>query len=205
MKIAIPAFHSKVSPRFDTAQELVVLEVTDGTVIKREKQPLQAYSVSGKIRTLLEQGVDTLICGGIDRLSRQQLGLNRIEVYSWVTGEIDDAVSCFLSNGLNSGTILGSNGKKEGRWRFRQRGFLCSVLQKSAHRTDGEVSTMPADRQDRPRRGQGGAGRGRGKGKGRGGAGCPGNGPGGRRGQSPGGAGTGGRNKNRRGTGQDID
>ena len=147
MKIAIPAFHSKVSPRFDTAQELVLLEVIDGNVINRERQPLQAYSAAGKIRTLLEQGVDTLICGGFDRLSRQQIGFNHIEVYAWVTGEIDDAVSCFLRDGLNSGTILGRNGEKEGRWRFRHRGFLRHVLQKSASRVNAEAGMLPESNQ----------------------------------------------------------
>ena len=148
MKIAIPAFHSKVSPRFDTAQELVLLEVIDGNVINRERQPLQAHSAAGKIRKLLEQGVDTLICGGIDRLSRQQIGFNHIDVYSWVTGEIDDAVSCFLCDGLNSGTILGRNGEKEGRWQFRHRSFLRHVLQKSAGPVNAEASMMPEGNQE---------------------------------------------------------
>jgi len=203
MKIAIPAFHSKVSPRFDTAQELVLLEVIDGNVINRERQPLQAYSAAGKIKKLLEEDVDTLICGGIDRLSRQQIGLNRIEVYSWVTGEINDAVSCFLRNGLNSGTILGSNGKKEGRWQFRQRGFLRNVLQKSAHRISEAVSLLPESNQDRVGRGKRGPGQGRGKGKGKG-AGGSGPGRGGRRGNNPGGSGTSGKNKSRRETRQDL-
>ncbi len=204
MKIAIPAFHSKVSPRFDTAQELVLLEVIDGNVINRERQPLQAYSAAGKIKKLLEQGVETLICGGIDRLSRQQIGFNRIEVYSWVTGEIDDAVSCFLRNGLNSGTILGSNGKTEGRWQFRQRGFLRNVLQKSTRRVSAEAGMLPESDRDRMQRGKRGAGQGRGKGKGKGGAGGSGPGQGGRRGKNPGGSGTSGRNKNRRETGKNL-
>jgi len=180
------------------------LEVIDGNVINRERQPLQAYSAAGKIKKLLEQGVDTLICGGIDCLSRQQIGFNRIEVYSWVTGEIDDAVNCFLRNGLHSGTILGSNGKKEGRWQFRQRGFLRNVLQKSANRVSAEVSMIPESNPNRMGLGKRGPGQGHGKGKPSGGDGCSGPGRGGRRGNNPGGSGMSGRNKNRRKTGQDL-
>ena len=191
MKIAIPAFHSKVSPRFDTAQELVLLEIIDGNVINRERQPLQAYSAAGKIKHLLEKGVDTLICGGIDRLSRQQISFNRIEVYSWVTGEIEDAVSCFLRNGLNSGTILGSNGKKEGRWQFRRRGFLRNVLQKGASQVNAEAGLLPESNQAWMGRGKRGAGQGCGKGKGRGGGGS-GHGQRGRRRKNSGGSGTSG-------------
>jgi len=204
MKIAIPAFQSKVSPRFDTAQELVLLEVVDGNVIHRERQPLQADSAAGKIKILLEQGVDTLICGGIDRLSQQQIGFNRIEVYSWVTGEIDDAVSCFLRNGLNSGTILGRNGKKEGRWQFRQRGFLRNVLQKSTSQVDTAAGMLPGSSQDGMQCGKRGAGQGRGKGRGKGGAGGSGLGQGSRRGKNPGGSGPSGRNTKRRETGKNL-
>ncbi|MCP3951803.1 MAG: hypothetical protein GY697_06220 [Desulfobacterales bacterium] len=202
MKIAIPAFHSKVSPRFDTAQELVLLEVINGNIIKRERQPLKAYSAAGKIKNLLKQGVDTLICGGIDRLSRQQIGFNRIEVYSWVTGEIEDAVSCFLRNGLHSGTIFGNNGKREGRWHFRQRGFLRNVLQKGANRVNAEADTLPESNQDRMGRGKRSPGQGRGKGQRIGRDSCSGPGRSGRREETRGGAGTSGRNENRWKTGK---
>jgi len=165
MKIAIPAFNTKVSPRFDTAQELVLLEIDAGHVTHRERRPLQSSNVSDRIRALTTQGVKILICGGIDQLSRQQLSFNQIEVYSWVTGEVDDAVSCFLRNGLNSRTILGRNGKKEGRWRFRQRSFLRNVLQKSAHREIEIQAPGFRDGQGPGHHGNRCTGRGRGKGQ----------------------------------------
>ena len=118
MKIAIPVFHTKVSPRFDTTQGFILLEIEECNVMEREQLTTKGWTSSTKIKQLIELGVDTLICGGIDRESMQYLSFKGIKVYSWVTGEVDDAVSCFLKNGLESGVILGTQGKKKGRWRF---------------------------------------------------------------------------------------
>jgi len=192
MRIAIPAFHTKVSPRFDTAQEFILVEVANGNVIDRERLPVKSRSISEKIKDLIEREVDTLICGGIDQLSMRQLSFNHIEVYSWITGEVEDAVTCFLRNELNSGIILGHNGKREGRWRFRRRGYLRNVLQKDVNPKDEEVSTMPAGDGTGPQ-GQGpGSGQGRGKRKSGKGAGGSGSGQGRRQGKGRGGKGSSG-------------
>ena len=118
MKIAIPVFHTKVSPRFDTTQGFILLDIEKRNVMEREKLTTKGLTSSAKIKQLIRLGVDTLICGGIDRESMQHLNHKGVTVYSWVTGEIDDAVSCFLENGMESGLILGSKGEKKGRWRF---------------------------------------------------------------------------------------
>ena len=205
MRIAIPAFHTKVSPRFDTAQEFILVEVANSNVIDRERLSVKSRSISEKIKDLIERGVDTLICGGIDRLSMRQLSFNHIEVYSWITGEVEDAVTCFLRNELNSGIILGRNGKREGRWRFRRRGYLCNVLQKDVNPKTEEVSTMPAGDGTGPQ-GQGpGSGQGRGKrknGKGAGGAGGAGSGQGRRQGKGRSGKGSSGQGNRGGGTGR---
>ena len=119
MKIAIPVFHTKVSPRFDTTQGFILLEIEKRNVMEREQLTTKGLTPSAKIKQLIQLGVDTLICGGIDRESMQHLNHKGVTVYSWVTGEIDDAISCFLQNGLESGVILGSKGEKKGHWRFR--------------------------------------------------------------------------------------
>ncbi len=202
MKIAIPAFHTKVSPRFDTAQEFILVEVADGNVIDRERLPVKSHLVSETIKNLIERRVDTLICGGIDRLSMRQLNFNQIEVYSWITGEVEDAVTCFLRNELNSGVILGNNGKREGRWRFRKRRYAGNALKKGTNHKAEEVSTMPAGDGKGPQ-GQGpGTGQGRGQCKGGKGAGGSGSGRGRRQGKGRGDQRSSGQGNRGRGTGR---
>jgi len=128
MKIAIPAFHTKISPRFDSTQGFILLQIERNSIVKRDRLPTRNWSASAKIKRLAELAVDTVICGGIDLASMQQLNHKGIKIYSWVTGEIEDAVTRFTNQGLESGIILGSHGRRKGRWRFCNTRNHCSKL-----------------------------------------------------------------------------
>lgn len=119
MKIAIPIFGTRVSPRFDYAREFLLSKTANGMVIEREELPAEGLTALTRVRMLLELGVDTLICGGIDRISSQQLSFSGIRIYSWVTGEAEGALNCFLRGELEPGIMLDSNGRRCGRWRFK--------------------------------------------------------------------------------------
>ena len=198
MKIAIPAFHTKVSPRFDTSREFILVRISAGHVIEKTRLAVKSGSISERIKELIEWEIDTLICGGIDRWSMRQLIFNHIEVVSWVTGEVEDAVTCFLRNELNSRVILGNNGKREGRWRFRRRDYSCNAFRKDGNLKAKEVTIMPAGDGTGPQ-GQGpGTGQGRGRCKSNKGSGGSGRGRGNRQGKSQGGRGNSGRGRGMR-------
>ena len=163
MKIAIPVFHTKISPRFDSTQEFILLQVEKSNVIRRENLPTKGWPASAKIKQLVDLDVDTLICGGIDLDSMQQLNFNGIKIYSWITGEIEDAVTRFLNQGLESGIILGARGRRKGRWRFcEMRNHSCNMSQPGLSSKREGVKIMPKKNGTGPK-GQGaGAGKGSG-------------------------------------------
>ena len=144
MKVAIPVFHTKISPRFDSTQGFLLLQIEKSDVIKREKLPTKNWPSSAKIKQLVELEIDTLICGGIDLESMQQLNFNGIKIYSWITGEIEDAVTRFLSRGLESGIILGPRGQRKGRWRFcEMRNHSCNMYRTGVDPKRKGVNIMP--------------------------------------------------------------
>lgn len=144
MKIAIPVFQTKISPRFDQAQGFVVLEMENDNIIARKTLTTQGWSVLDKMKHLVDLEVNTLICGGIDRASLQYLGFKGIKIYSWVTGEVEDAVSCFLSHRMRPGIILGKHGSMIGRWQFcNGRNHLCNMFQTNFNKAKEGVKTMP--------------------------------------------------------------
>lgn len=144
MKIAIPVFQTKISPRFDQAQGFVVLEMENDNIIVRKTLTTQGWSVLDKMKHLVDLEVNTLICGGIDRASLQYLGFKGIKIYSWVTGEVEDAVSCFLSHRMRPGIILGKHGTMIGRWQFcNGRNHLCNMFQTNFNKAKEGVKTMP--------------------------------------------------------------
>jgi len=202
MKIAIPVFHTKISPRFDQTQGFVLLETENAGVVARENLTTKGWSVIAKMKQLVDLGVDILICGGIDRASMQYLSFNGLKIYSWVTGEVDDAVVCFLDNRMKPGIILGDQGKMIGRWQFcKGRNHLCNMFQTGVYKGEKGVRTMPRSDGTGPKgqgprsgmgrggckAGKGGRGQGSGQGSGQGIGGGTGQGRSGGSGQGRGG------------------
>jgi len=102
MKIAIPLFGTRISPRFDHTQRFLLVRAENGNVIERQEIPAEGLTLQKSVNKLIELGIDTMICDDIERGSVQQLNLNRITLYSWVSGEADDALHCFLKGILEA-------------------------------------------------------------------------------------------------------
>ncbi len=119
MKIAIPLFGTRISPRFDNSQGFLLVREESGDIIEQQEISAEDLTPLTRVRKLNELGVDTLICNGIDRASAQQLSFNEIRIYSWVTGEAEDALRCFLEGRLEPGIMIGSDGHQCGRWRLK--------------------------------------------------------------------------------------
>ena len=122
MKIAIPLFDSRISPRFDYARRFLLGDVENGAVIKRNMLPTEGLTSLSRIKKLIEIGVDILICGGIDETSAWKLQFHEVKLYAWVTGEAEDALSCFLRGELESGVMIAADGHRCGMWKFKRNG-----------------------------------------------------------------------------------
>ena len=119
MRIAVPLFGTRVSPRFDCAMTFLVAGVDEGEIVERSQIAAEGRTPRDRVAWLLALGVDTMICGGIDMHSAQLLDLNGITAYSWVTGEAEDALRSVAEGSLEPGMMMGPGGRCCGRWRFR--------------------------------------------------------------------------------------
>ena len=106
MKIAIPAFGSRVSPRFDCAATLLLFTVENEKVVERGETSLAQLAPWQRVEKLKEMDVKALICGGIDGASARLLAFNRIQVIAWVAGEAEEAMKYYLRGGLRPGAEL---------------------------------------------------------------------------------------------------
>jgi predicted Fe-Mo cluster-binding NifX family protein len=119
MKIAIPVFNTRISPRFDCAKKFLVVSLGSDSVDQQELAA-DTWSPLERVHKLKEWGVNILICGGIDRFSERLLNcFENLMVYSWVTGEAQDALTCFLKGKMESGLMIGEGGNRSGRWEFK--------------------------------------------------------------------------------------
>ena len=121
MKVAIPLFGTRVSPRFDCGTALLVAEVSQGAaattaehVLDRTANSLQRIA---RLRTL---GVGTVICGAITGFALRHLVANGIQVFPGVFCEASDALDAFARGELTA-TLPYGTGRGRGRAR-RHRG-----------------------------------------------------------------------------------
>jgi len=117
MKVAIPLFGSRVSPRFDCAPDILLATVEGDKVIAREKFSAQKWHPLQLINQLFQWGAQVVICGAIDGFSSRFLSQRGLRAIPWVTGEAEEALKLFMEGRLEPGIILHPGGRRK-RWRF---------------------------------------------------------------------------------------
>jgi predicted Fe-Mo cluster-binding NifX family protein len=120
VKVAIPTFNSRVSPRFDFAAEVLIATVDDGKVVDREQHSLINLNTLRRGTLLREQGVDLLICGGITDFTVRLLLGNGIQVVPMVAGEIEEVLEKLINGDFDSATTPASYPLTTGRYHTRK-------------------------------------------------------------------------------------
>ena len=100
MKIAIPTWNGRVSPVFDTASRLLVLEITEKSETSRFETDISEYFLPSKSMRLTGLGIDTLICGAISRPFASMITTAGIKLIPWISGQVEEIVQAFLTNTL---------------------------------------------------------------------------------------------------------
>jgi predicted Fe-Mo cluster-binding NifX family protein len=110
MRIAIPTFGTRVSPRFDCAETLLLVTVDEDRPTDRSEVDASGWAPHDRINRIVEFGADTVICGGIDRWSMESLQAVEITVIDDVVGAVDIALAALLSGSLKSQLAEGVGG-----------------------------------------------------------------------------------------------
>jgi predicted Fe-Mo cluster-binding NifX family protein len=119
MKIAIPIFENRISPRLDCAKKILLVKVEEAErkIFYSEEKVFQTAGFNESTDFFVLNEIDTVICGGISIEVQDFLMKNDIRIISWVTGEAYKALNLFLKGELVSGAML-CPGMKMRRWRF---------------------------------------------------------------------------------------
>jgi predicted Fe-Mo cluster-binding NifX family protein len=100
MKIAIPTWNGRVSPVFDTASRLLVVETTGESETARFETDISEHFLPSKSMRLTGLEIDTLICGAISRPLAAMITTAGITLIPWISGQVDEVLQAFLSNTL---------------------------------------------------------------------------------------------------------
>ncbi len=100
MKVAIPHFGDLVAPCFEYAATISIYTVRGRRVVGQIDFALQSQEVLDRIRLLRDQGVKTLICGGVQGRFEDLIRASGIQVISWVTGSVEELLGRFVRGEL---------------------------------------------------------------------------------------------------------
>ena len=118
MKVAIPLFCTRVSPRFGCAAEMLV---ADSDAADRRVLACVGMQPHELVAWLAELGVRTVICGGINGHHESLLAARGIEVIRGVVGDADAVLAAWRANELKPGTLTvprnrgGCHGRRRGQ------------------------------------------------------------------------------------------
>ncbi len=96
MNIAITVWGNRISPVFDSAQTLLVVEIREDQVVDRRVQSFQATRFDSCLKLLGELDIRVLICGALCEGPVRLLEAHDIEVIPFITGEAEEILECYV-------------------------------------------------------------------------------------------------------------
>jgi predicted Fe-Mo cluster-binding NifX family protein len=95
MRIAISIWEDKISPLFDTASKLLIIENETQKESSRYEVHLLKQDLSKKCRFMQSLHIDILICGAVSRQFSEMLKASGIKVISGITGPARDVLKAY--------------------------------------------------------------------------------------------------------------
>ena len=106
MRVAIPTWDGRVSPVFDVARRLVLLDVESGQEVSRKEESIDKSGPAAKTQRLTSLGVDVLVCGAISGPLAGMLTANGMKVIPWICGDVENVFQAFLRGHLFDPSFL---------------------------------------------------------------------------------------------------
>jgi len=106
MRIAVTIWNDKVSPVFDTASRLLIIETENLNETARFKTYLYEQDIYRRCLCIQDLKVNVLICGAISRPFSMMLMSSGIKIISGISGHADDVLSAYLNDALSNPKFL---------------------------------------------------------------------------------------------------
>lgn len=105
MKLAVSYENGQIFQHFGKTETFKVYDIEDNKVISSEIMSVEGKGHEALAEFLVENDIDTLICGGLGEEAIYALQVGGIEVFAGVEGDADEAVNAFLSGELAANSM----------------------------------------------------------------------------------------------------
>jgi predicted Fe-Mo cluster-binding NifX family protein len=100
MRVAIPHWQGRVSPVFDMARSVLLIDIDNGQDQRREERKLTRTDSLARAAEFLKLGSEVLICGGISAPLEAALASSGVEVIGFVCGPVEEVLAAYLNGKL---------------------------------------------------------------------------------------------------------
>ena len=114
MKVAIPTEGEGVSPHFGRALEFTLIEIEEGSVVKREKIANPGHQTGFLPSFLSNSGVTHVVTGGAGQRAQDLFAQYNIELVLGITGKVDEVIEKILRGNLEGGESFCKPGSGKG-------------------------------------------------------------------------------------------
>lgn len=157
---AFAAWNNRIAPVFDVSENILVIEVDDGRIVRESRHVLAAAGPEEKAGALAGLGAEVLVCGAISRFLHDRLAAAGVQVVPFIAGDLAAIIRAWMRGELDRAVYA-----MPGCWNGRQRNCRGGYFE--------EVNPMINGRGRGAGLGRGGRGMGRGAGDGMGRGGGP--------------------------------
>ena len=122
MRIALPIWEERISPVFDVAAQVLLVDVDRQTVSGRQERRLAETDPLERVETVISWGVDVLICGAISGAIEQLLRARQVQVVCRICGNAEEVLEAYLAGDLEAPRFRLPGWESSGRSGGRSRG-----------------------------------------------------------------------------------
>jgi len=105
MRVAIPLWQGRVSPVFDEACRILLVDVFDKQEQHRQEESLVARNPFERAQLLPKLGVDLLICGMISQTQQTALTSAGIRIIPHICGCMEEVIAALLDGRIEGGAL----------------------------------------------------------------------------------------------------
>jgi len=104
--IILTVMDNKIAPRFDLATEVLIFSSDPSGAASTRSMLLPGPSADDLCALILKEGIDVLICGGIEDEHYKFLSWKKIEVIDRIIGNATDVLERYTAGNLHEGDIV---------------------------------------------------------------------------------------------------
>jgi predicted Fe-Mo cluster-binding NifX family protein len=102
MKLALTVWENRISPVFDCAQRLLVVDVKGEMATSKHLEPFRYESPFSRATRLSDLGIKVLICGAVSESFANIIETYGITIIPFIAGSVEDVLDAYLKDELYS-------------------------------------------------------------------------------------------------------